>query len=83
VVLGAILTFAVRADSEVVDLQVVGLILMLAGVAVMLHARRTTVEESVVTQIEEDSDPAQPPRKTEERTVRRATHGEHDMNHHH
>jgi hypothetical protein len=55
---------------------------MLAGVAVMLHARRTTVEESVVTQIEEDSDPAQPPRKTEERTVRRATQGEHDMNRH-
>jgi len=81
VVLGAIFTFAVRADSEVVDLQVVGLILMLAGVAVMLHARRTIVQESVVTEVEQDGESEEPVQKHEERTVRRA-HGEHGIGRH-
>jgi hypothetical protein len=79
VVLGAIFTFAVRTDSEVVDLQVVGVILMLAGVAVMLHAKRTTVQESVVTHVEEGGDAEQ--HTTEERTVRRV-HGEHGVKRH-
>jgi hypothetical protein len=81
VVLGAILTFAVRADSEVVDLQVVGLILMLAGVAVMVHAKRTIVQESVVTEVEQDGEAQEPVQKSEERTVRRV-HGEHGFNRH-
>lgn len=49
-VVGAILTFAVRADASVVDLQVVGVILMVAGAAVIAHARKGVREERVVTE---------------------------------
>jgi hypothetical protein len=80
VVLGAIFTFAVRADSDVVDLQVVGVILMLAGIAVMVHAKRTTVQESVVTHVEEGGEDAEQ-HTSEERTVRRV-HGEHGLKRH-
>ena len=37
-VIGAILTFAVRADPSGIDLQVVGLILMVAGGGLIWHA---------------------------------------------
>ena len=82
------MTFAVRAESEVVDLNVVGVILMLAGVAVMHHARKATVEESVVTQVEKEAEPGEAPHRTEERVVRRSVHersgehGEHGMRRH-
>jgi hypothetical protein len=59
-VLGAILTFAVRVDAPGVDLQVVGLILMVAGGAVIAHARRTTEREHVVTQVDTPAEPAAP-----------------------
>jgi len=59
-VFGAILTFAVRVDAPGVDLQVVGLILMVAGGAVIAYARRTTEREHVVTEVETPSDPAAP-----------------------
>ncbi len=56
-VLGAILTFAVRVDAPGVDLQVVGLILMVAGGAVIAYARRTIEREQVVTEVETPTDP--------------------------
>jgi uncharacterized membrane protein HdeD (DUF308 family) len=59
-VVGAILVFAVRADASVVDLQVVGLILMIAGAAVMVHARRGTRRERVITRVDEPTDPTRP-----------------------
>ncbi|WP_091762417.1 DUF6458 family protein [Pedococcus cremeus] len=59
-VLGAILTFAVRVDAPGVDLQVVGVILMVAGGAVIAYARRTVEREHVVTQVETPTDPAAP-----------------------
>ena len=40
VIVGAVFAFAVRLESKVIDLQVVGLILMLAGAAVMAWSRR-------------------------------------------
>ena len=56
-VLGAILTFAVRVDAPGVDLQVVGLILMVAGGSVIAHSRRTIEREHVVTEVEAPTDP--------------------------
>lgn len=40
VIVGAILAFAVRADGDVVDIQTVGVIFMLAGAAIIAYARR-------------------------------------------
>lgn len=57
-VFGAILTFAVRVDAPGVDLQVVGVILMVAGGAVIAYARRTTERERIVTEVETPTDPA-------------------------
>lgn len=59
-VLGAILTFAVRVDAPGVDLQVVGVILMVAGGAVIAYARRPVEHEHVVTQVETPTDPTAP-----------------------
>ena len=61
-VLGAILALAVRGDSSVVDLQVVGLILMVAGAAIVYFARRGATAEREVVTVEDRHDP--------ERTVR-------------
>ena len=52
-VIGAILTFAVRTSpSGLVNWRVVGVILMLAGAALIWHARRGTTHERVVTRVE-------------------------------
>jgi hypothetical protein len=60
-VLGAILAFAVRqGDSPRVDLHVVGLILMVAGGAVILYARHGSTRERVTTTIDDSSDPDRP-----------------------
>ena len=60
-VLGAILAFAVRqGDSPTIDLDVVGLILMIAGGAVIAFARQGNTRERVVTTIDDLSDPSRP-----------------------
>lgn len=59
-VLGAILAFAVRNETPGVDIQTVGVIFMVAGVAVIAHARRGTRREHEVTRIEDPPDPDQP-----------------------
>lgn len=51
-VLGAILAFAVRAEPEAVDIQTIGLILILAGAVVIWNARRTSTRERIVTRTE-------------------------------
>jgi uncharacterized membrane protein HdeD (DUF308 family) len=65
-VVGAILAFAVRTDASAVDLQVVGLILMIAGAGVILHARRGKRRERVVTRVDEPMDRRQPTHVVEE-----------------
>lgn len=56
-VIGAILTFAVRTSpSGLVNWKVVGLILMVAGAALIWHSRRGTVHETVVTRVETPTD---------------------------
>lgn len=60
VVLGAILALGVRAEAPGIDIQTIGVILMLGGVAVLAHARRGTRHEHEVTRIEDPADPDQP-----------------------
>lgn len=47
-VIGAVLTFAVRAQPSFIDLRVVGVILMIAGAGLIWHSRRGTVHERTV-----------------------------------
>ena len=56
-VLGAILTFAVRVEMPGIDLTVVGVILMVAGGAMIAYARRPTEHERVITRVEAPGDP--------------------------
>jgi hypothetical protein len=48
-VIGAILAFAVRANPSGIDLQVVGVILLLAGGILIWHEYRGTSRERTVT----------------------------------
>lgn len=59
-VLGALLAFAVKDDMPGVNLGVAGLILMVAGAAVIAHARATAQKERIVERHEESSDPHTP-----------------------
>lgn len=62
-VIGAVLTFAIRAQPSFIDLRVVGLILMVAGAALIWHSRRGAIHERVVTRTRDRSpqyDPSQP-----------------------
>jgi hypothetical protein len=59
-VLGALLAFAVKDDMPGVNLGVAGLILMVAGAAVIAHARATARKERVIERHEVSSDPDTP-----------------------
>ena len=73
VVVGALLTFAVKDDLPGVNLGVAGLILMVAGAAVIAHARATAQQERVVTRREESDDPAAPTHVVQETIRQRRT----------
>jgi hypothetical protein len=51
-VIGAILTFAVRANTSVINLPVVGIILMVAGGALIWHGSKGTHRKKIVTREE-------------------------------
>jgi hypothetical protein len=71
-VLGAILAFAVRqGDSPTLDLDVVGLILMIAGGGVIYYAREGRTRQRVVTTIDDNSDPSRPTHTVIERVNER------------
>ncbi len=71
-VLGAILAFAVRKETPGIDIQTVGLILMVAGAAVIAHARHGTRHEHSVTRVTEDpSEPDLPTHTVREHVVDR------------
>ena len=70
-VVGAILAFAVRTDASAVDLQVVGLILMVAGAGVIAHARRGTRHERVVTRVDEPAESDEAMHRVEEHVTDR------------
>jgi hypothetical protein len=57
IMIGAILAFAVRAESDVVDLQIMGLILILGGIAAIYYSRMKATTERHVTRIEDKSNP--------------------------
>jgi hypothetical protein len=65
-ILGAILMFAVRGDTRVVDIQTVGLILAVAGAVIVWQARRGATRERQVTVVDDLSDPAKPVRTVHE-----------------
>jgi hypothetical protein len=72
VIIGAILAFAVRTDASVIDLQIVGLIFMLAGAAIIAHFRRERHQKQIVTRVEH-SDPGTQPTETVQQTVTHET----------
>ena len=76
-VLGAILALAVRGDSSVVDLQVVGVILMVAGAAIVYFARRGATAEREVVTIEDHHDPERSVRTVHERVTEQDSTGGH------
>ncbi len=55
-IVGAIFAFAIRTDPTWIDLRVVGLILMVAGGAVIWQARKVR-RERVVTRVSDSSGP--------------------------
>ena len=65
-VVGAILAFAVDDNVPHINLGVTGLILMIAGAAVIAHARYNEQREKVVTVREESQDPDTAPHVVEE-----------------
>lgn len=52
-VVGAVLAFAVRRETPGVDVQTVGVILLVAGALVIAHARRGTLRQRTVTRVED------------------------------
>jgi uncharacterized membrane protein len=60
VMMGAILTFALKNDSSVVDLQILGIILMVGGGALMFHAQQTKNKVREVTEIKDLTNPEKP-----------------------
>lgn len=60
VMMGAVLTFAVKGDNSVVDLQVLGIILMLGGGALIYHGQQHRNRVREVTTIDDLTDPERP-----------------------
>ena len=70
VIVGAILAFAVRRDTSAVDLQIVGVILMVAGGTIIYFVRnRKTVRETITT--DDLSDPTRPVHTVHEEVIDR------------
>ena len=70
-VIGAIFTFAIRKELPGIDLQVVGVILMIAGAGLLAHARRGRVRQREVTRVERPHRAEQPTRSIKEQTTER------------
>jgi hypothetical protein len=66
VIVGAILAFAVRRDTAVVDLQVVGLILIVAGAALIYNAHRSSTKVKETTVVDDTTDPNRPVHRVHE-----------------
>ena len=56
-VLGAIFAFAVRADTKVIDLQTMGWIMMVGGVALVYQARQAGGRVHEKTVVDDVTDP--------------------------
>ena len=60
IIVGAILTFAVRSEPSFLDLQVVGLIFLVVGGTLVYFGRNGATRARKVTTIEDRSDPDKP-----------------------
>lgn len=69
-IFGAILAFGIRAESSFLDTQVIGVILMLGGAAMVWHARTKARRRKVVVR---ETDGDQGTTHVEERTVVEST----------
>ena len=69
VILGAILTFAIRAESSWIDIRVVGIILMTAGGLIIYFARHGRSRVTTTTLVEDTSDPDRPVQTLQEAEV--------------
>ena len=58
--IGAVLTFAVKSDNSVVDLQILGIILMIGGGALIYHGQQDRTRVREVTTIDDLTDPDRP-----------------------
>jgi len=67
VIVGAVFTFAIKAESSWIDVRVLGLILMLGGAAFIARSRYRRRE--VITRETQDPDGAEGVPQTEERQV--------------
>ncbi len=65
-VVGAILAFAVNDQVPAINIPVVGVILMVAGAAIIAYARHGEEHERRVRRVEETGDPMHPTHVTEE-----------------
>jgi Domain of unknown function (DUF6458) len=65
-VVGAILAFAVDDNVPNINIGVTGVILMIAGAALIAHARWEEQREKVVTLRDDSADPSTPPHVVEE-----------------
>lgn len=70
-IVGAILAFAVRKEMPSIDIQTVGVILMLGGIALIVHGRIGDRHVHEVTRVEEPADPDLPARTVRESTTDR------------
>jgi uncharacterized membrane protein len=59
-VVGAILTFAVRANTSVINVPIVGVILMIAGAALIWHGSKGTRRKRIITREERPSGASTP-----------------------
>jgi uncharacterized membrane protein len=59
-VVGAILTFAVRANTSVINVAIVGVILMIAGAALIWHGSKGTRRKRIITREERPSGASTP-----------------------
>ena len=60
IILGAILTFAVRGDTNFVNLHVVGVIFLIAGSVLVYFGRNGGTRARRITTVEDLSDPDRP-----------------------
>jgi hypothetical protein len=60
IVLGAILTFAVRGDTNFVNLHVVGIIFLTVGATLVYFGRNGGTRARTITTVKDLSDPAKP-----------------------
>ena len=73
-VIGAIFTFAVRSPATgIINWHIVGIIFMVAGAALIWHARRGTTHERVITREQRPADESNLPSPITHNTVVRET----------